>query len=90
MHLLLRLYTSSPLLLLGHFVLHLLLTLVMKLGVDRRWAKSVYRQAFTRRLSRFAGKLAATPIPYFLRPHFFRLFASTYGVNLSEIKNPDL
>ena len=89
-HLLLRLYTASPLVLIVHFILHLTLTLLMKYAVDRRGAKSVFRQSVTRRLSRIAGYLAAAPIPSFLRPHCFRLYASTYGVNLAEMKNPDL
>jgi phosphatidylserine decarboxylase len=53
-------------------------------------AKTCYRWSITRQGSRVFTKMSYMWIPALFRKPLYSLFASKYGVNLTEMENPDL
>ncbi|KAF3920002.1 hypothetical protein ABW21_db0201112 [Orbilia brochopaga] len=54
------------------------------------WQVQILSTLPLKALSRLWGKFNEIPLPVFLRPAGFRLYAFIFGVNISEAKNQDL
>ncbi|XP_018571598.1 phosphatidylserine decarboxylase proenzyme, mitochondrial isoform X1 [Anoplophora glabripennis] len=58
--------------------------------VARQWEINCYCMLPLRTVSRWWGWLADKELPAFLRPPVYKLYANTFGVNISEALNEDL
>lgn len=56
----------------------------------RQWEIDCYCMLPLRTVSRWWGWLADKELPTFLRPAIYKLYANTFGVNISEALNEDL
>ncbi|KAF2461808.1 phosphatidylserine decarboxylase-domain-containing protein [Lineolata rhizophorae] len=54
------------------------------------WSVQIMSTLPLKALSRLWGRFNEIPLPYYLRPIGFRLYAWVFGVNLSEVGEPDL
>ena len=54
--------------------------------IAKQQKENKLRLDFSRRLSRCVGYASKIPLPPYIRSGMFRMFCSSYGVNLDEIK----